>query len=185
MRAGRVSERSIQRPWGWLHCPEGRTGRQNEGSQEMVAWDERRILLCSLADIGLHFAGPAEIACWFPGLERVDGPDGLELRLGRRRHLHLLVLDERWIPERGGLLVEAREGDVGLSGYLTLRGLLVRAGRPERLTTGVELWIHAEAVDSRRARQILATVHEVALAGLDHLSAEMSSSRAEDLPRKT
>jgi hypothetical protein len=83
------------------------------------------------------------------------GPDGLELRLGRRRHFHLQVLDERWIPEHGGLLVEAREGDVGLSGYLMLRGLLVRAGRPERLTTGVELWIHAEAVDSRRARQIL------------------------------
>jgi hypothetical protein len=49
----------------------------------------------------------------------------------------------------------------------------------------VELWIHAEAVDTRRARQILATVQAVALAGLDHISAEMSHSGAEDLPRET
>ena len=77
------------------------------------------------------------------------------------------------------MLVEARERDVALSGYLTLRGLVIRAGRPERLTTGVELWIHVEAVDSRRARRILATAHKVALAALEHLSAEMSHTCAD------
>lgn len=166
-KGGRLFARATHRMPGasWLWPASPRPGARR-------GWDQRVVLGCTMEEISAHLRGPDALAGWFPDVTRVQHDGGTDLVVGEHGGTRLRVRAERWVRGAGGTMEAAVDGTI-ITAHLTMRTVVVPSAREGVVESGVEIWVHAEVDDGRRAGGVLRVLESVTGRGLRHMKAEL------------
>jgi hypothetical protein len=144
--------------------------RRRSRPRSVIGWTERAVVPLPIDRVRRELTEPASSATWFPELWRMTRGGHEEIVLAGGEPIHLTVASERWTPQRDGVTFEAGCEAYQLSGYLSLRTIVIGTTSSGTLGTDVEVIVHMESVDDPDARQALGRAQRITRAGLARIA---------------